>query len=187
MRFKQHNFSAPLHVADVGRIEQGRPIRVVTQDFKHLITDQGQDFTLFIRAGYCSDGGSIPRPLRAVVQPWGKFAQAFVVHDILYSTSALSRLEADRILRESVRVVTADIVEGENQEMSEKYTRMGWCQAFLIFWAVRLFGGGGYSRGQFHYENRADRAFEKTIKRDEALAEKIIRTPAALQPVVIRG
>ena len=51
MRFKQHNFSAPLHVADVGRIEQGRPIRVVTQEFQHLITDQGQDFTLFIRAG----------------------------------------------------------------------------------------------------------------------------------------
>jgi len=100
MKFRQHNFSAPLHVADVGRIEQGRPIRVVTQEFQHLITDKGQDFTLFIRAGYCTDGGSIPQALRAVVQPWGKFAQAFVVHDILYSTSALSRLEADRILRE---------------------------------------------------------------------------------------
>ena len=187
MKFIEHNFSASLHVADVGRIEQGRPIRVVTQDFEHRITDQGQEFTLFIRAGYCSDGGSIPRALRAVVQPWGKFAQAFVVHDILYSTRALTRLEADRILRESVRVVTADIVEGEDQEMIEKYTRMGWCQAFLIYWAVRLFGGGGYSRGRCHYRDRATRAFERTKTRDPKLSKKIIRTPEALNPVVIRG
>lgn len=59
-----------------------------------------------VPAGFVTDFASIPRLLWSIIgHPAGRYAQAAVLHDWLYATTAVSRAEADRIFGEAMQVL----------------------------------------------------------------------------------
>lgn len=58
-----------------------------------------------LRAGFITDGGSIPWWYQWRLNPVGKYLIAYILHDILYATEYLPREVADSILRELIRAL----------------------------------------------------------------------------------
>ncbi len=174
-------FTRPLHTGDVTRLEQGRPIRVITKPFEYHIGVFGSKNRVIVPLGYCSNGASVPRPLRWFLEPWGKYAQAAIVHDFLYSTWQRPRKEADKIFREAIKIITEDVDnDGVNSYESPNYTFRGHVVANMAYWGVRLGGKFGYSNGRKNYRKRAARALNKVESRDDFLFRIIIETPERL-------
>jgi len=174
-------FTRPLHTGDVSRLEQGRPIRVITKPFEYHLGKFGSGNKVTIPLGYCSDGASVPRPLRWFLEPWGKYAQAAIVHDFLYSTWQRPRKEADLIFREAIEIITEDTYGGsESSYDTPDYSKRGKLVAFFAYWGVRIGGKFGYSNGRENYLKRAERALDKVETRDEFLFSIIIDTPEKL-------
>lgn len=170
-------FTYPLHTGDVTRLEQGRPIRVITEPFQYHIGKKGSSDRVTIPKGFCSDGASVPRLLRGILEPWGKYAQAAIVHDFLYNTWQKPRKEADLIFREAILVISEDVGKDSGDP---DYTWKGKFVAFITYWGVRIGGRGGYAKGRSNYQERANRAYEKVLGRDDKLTNLIIRSPSQL-------
>lgn len=167
-------FTAPLYTADIGRVEKNRPIRVIIRDFEYGLESEDDEDRVYVPVGYCSDGTSVPTLLRGIFPVWGKYAQAAIVHDLLYSTNALPREEADEIFRNAILVLGRDIE-------SDKPTMGGRLLATLAFWAVKLFGGKPYSAGPSEYPLLAARAKARAEAKDPELAPKILLSVADLR------
>ena len=174
-------FTSPLHMADITRLEQGRPIRVLTKPFIYHIGGYPSDNVVRIPAGFCSDGVSVPRPFRWIIEPWGPYARAAIVHDFLYNTQSLPRKDADEIFREAIKIVTSSLIlDTMGSEHEPGYTLKGRIVACLAYLGVRIGGKFGYANGRENYENRAKRASEKVKDRDPNLFSLIILTPTEL-------
>jgi len=78
-----------------------------------------------VPVGFKTDGATIPRPFWLTTgTPFRpEYIRAAIVHDYLYQTGQLSRLEADSIFR---MILLED--------------GTGRYQAFKMFWALRAFG-----------------------------------------------
>lgn len=75
---------------------------VLVKDWHFAFKNKRITLEITIKAGFITDGGSIPCWYRWRLNPVGKFLIAFLVHDILYASEYLSRSEADWILLELV-------------------------------------------------------------------------------------
>lgn len=160
-------FTAPLYTADVGRVERMRPIRVVIRSFAFGLTGPHDPEHIIVPAGFCSDGASVPRLFWGVISNWGKYAQAAIVHDLIYATGLLDRAAADRIFREAIQVL------GRDTE-TDLPTARGQVSSFIGYWAVQLGGAGGYRNGEANYAAMAGRALKRAEKRDPSLAQLIV-------------
>jgi len=58
---------------------------------------------VMLKAGFVTDGGSIPWWYEWRLNPVGKYLKAYIVHDIIYATEYLPRAVADAILRELIK------------------------------------------------------------------------------------
>ncbi|MBN2640353.1 MAG: DUF1353 domain-containing protein, partial [Victivallales bacterium] len=76
---------------------------IVAQDWHIVFKNKRITLELTVKAGFITDGGSIPWWYRWRLSPTGKFLIAYLVHDIIYATEYLSRAEADWILLELVQ------------------------------------------------------------------------------------
>jgi hypothetical protein len=102
------SFTDPLEVVQQG--ERWRTLRAM-----HYWTgcrDGGEPLAqrcvmlVVVPAGFVTDFASIPRLFWTLVgHPAGRYAQAAVLHDFLYSSRAVPRGEADRIFREAMQVL----------------------------------------------------------------------------------
>lgn len=70
--------------------------------------------------GYLTDGASVPRTLWSIVSPWGRYAAAVIVHDILCEylsivvdgkPHAISRKQADELLYLGLHVLQVSAQE----------------------------------------------------------------------------
>ena len=71
---------------------------VLMQDYIYSIN--GYDIKVF--KGFVTDGASVPHSLQWLYNPYGKYINAAVVHDYLYSTynsTGINRTLADKIFR----------------------------------------------------------------------------------------
>lgn len=75
---------------------------VLVKDWHITFKNKRITLEITIKAGFITDGGSIPWWYRWRLSPTGKFLVAFLVHDILYASEYLSRSEADWILLEMI-------------------------------------------------------------------------------------
>ncbi len=162
-------FTAPLYTADIGRVENNRPIRVIIRDFEYGIESENDTDRVYVPSGYCSDGTSVPIFLRGIFPVWGKYAQAAIVHDLLYATNSLNRKEADEIFRDAILVLGRDI-ESDVPTIGCRFL------ATLAYWAVRLFGNRPFLAGPSEYPLLAARAKARADEKDEELAPKILQT-----------
>lgn len=58
----------------------GKDIYRVVQGFSY-ITEDGK--VIVIPTGYLTDGASVPKIFRGLINPWGRHARAAIVHDVL--------------------------------------------------------------------------------------------------------
>lgn len=77
-----------------------------------------------VPAGFVTDFASIPRAVWVLMPKWEKYGPAAVVHDYLYWSQSVSRLQADRYILEAM-----------------EDSKVGRLKRRMIYTAVRLFGG----------------------------------------------
>ena len=82
------------------------------------------DENITVPAGFITDFASIPKVFRSFVSKAGPHVRASVVHDFLYSKTDVGRKAADGIFLEAMRI-----------------SGVGKAKRFVMYWAVRLFGG----------------------------------------------
>lgn len=87
---------------------------------------------LYIPEGFVTDFASIPRLLWNILPPTGEYGKIAVVHDYLYRTRGLAtKAEADAVFLEGMEVLG-----------------VGLMRRYVMYWAVRLFGGLAYKGGR---------------------------------------
>jgi hypothetical protein len=91
-----------------------------------------------VPAGFVTDFASVPRALWILIPPQGRHSFAAVVHDWLYQSQQLTRREADRLFRLSLRA-----------------TGSGNCKAWAMYLGVRL---GGWVAWRHHARVLTQRA-----------------------------
>ena len=115
------NLTGPLRVE---LLPNGRSARL-TQPYR-VGTTAGR--IIEVPEGFETDFASVPRLFWRIVPPWGRYSPAAVVHDYLYSTSKVSRKEADGIFLELMGRLGVPL----------------W-KRLAMYWAVRLFGWFAWS------------------------------------------
>lgn len=93
-------------------------------DWNCYIKTEKYEFNITVKAGFKTDGGSIPQVFQNIINPLGKYLYAFLVHDALYATEYCAREEADWILLELC-----------------EYLGASWVRRNEIYSAVRVGGG----------------------------------------------
>lgn len=80
---------------------------VLLQDYIYSIN--GYDIKVF--RGFITDGASVPKSLQWLYNPYGKYINAAVVHDYLYSVynnTGINRTLSDKIFRHIMRETNVD-------------------------------------------------------------------------------
>jgi len=83
----------------------GRGLGRLLQPFSYDVGHLGSGDTVTAPADYVTDFGSIPWFARWCIAPFDRAAKAYVIHDILCDDHSRPRREADRILREALKVL----------------------------------------------------------------------------------
>jgi hypothetical protein len=150
-----------------------RRIAAVAQPFGFVCTlRKGERFAVITPQGYVTDFASIPKLAQGFISPFGKHAEAAVIHDWLYTLGEAGdrtgRRRADKTFIIALRML-----------------EVGWLTRWVMYLSVRLGGGKGYGLpGDFTFRNLEDL---EVIDPDPP-REPFYRTLAtAIQPKGARG
>lgn len=134
--------------------EKNRRIAVVRDPFIYVKRTKSDQFAILTPPGYETDFASIPAIAQWLIAPFGRHAEAAVVHDWLYSlgekANASERKQADSIFLEALKYLGVDPV-----------------RRLLMYCAVRLGGAKAFGRSD-EYNDRF---------RDVATLERTSRPP----------
>lgn len=61
----------------------------VDNDFYYYVGDPSDCIYVYVKAGFRTDGASVPRPFWALIPPWGSHGNAAIVHDYLCETKTI--------------------------------------------------------------------------------------------------
>ena len=106
----------------------------------------GEGTEVVVPEGFVTDFASIPRIFWSVAPPWGWYAEAAVVHDLLYSSNGLyngvqyTRRQCDQVL------LTAMLSLARKKAKSKLELYEMQRIAKIFYWAVRLFGWLHFTR-----------------------------------------
>ena len=101
----------------------------INNEFKITMDDKETKYTITIKPGFRTDGGSVPWPASLYFKSWTKdykYNGCFVLHDALYSTNYVKREIADDMLRCALRDCGksrryAGIICGAVKKFAEKH------------------------------------------------------------------
>lgn len=113
---------------------------LLLEPFAYDVGEEGSGQTIDVEVGFMTDFTSIPRPFWAVLPRWGKYGNAAVLHDWLYSTQEYPRARADAIMFEAMGVL-----------------RVAAWQRYAIYWGVRGLGWIAWRRSQWDREAGVER------------------------------
>lgn len=123
-------FSAELHTYPAKEASEilGDEYRWIDPGFEFYLESDPTE-KVIIERGYLSDGASIPKPLRWLLDSWGKYGQCAVVHDKLCETWAtnkrkLNRKEVDEIFFEAMKVAGVNVLVRTAIELGVNLYRM---------------------------------------------------------------
>jgi len=107
---------------------RGTPFRIIYKPFVY-VTKRGS--TITVPEGYNTDLASVPRGLWNFSPPGGKYREAAVIHDYIYTdlTIRFTKKEADRIFLEAMEEIG-----------------INWFQRKLMYAAVRIGGRGNWNK-----------------------------------------
>jgi hypothetical protein len=113
--------------------KNGRTLAVVIRNYAYKTSVKRgrktlEELEVQVPEGFVTDFASVPSAFHFAVQPFGRHAPAAVVHDYLYAIGQPGkRALADRIFLHAMRESGVPPI-----------------RRTLMYWAVRLGGGGGY-------------------------------------------
>lgn len=84
------------------------------------------DFVVYIKKGFITDFGSVPKIFRGWISNVSVFDKAYLLHDYQYSKlceQVISRQECDELLRKHLR-----------------FLGMSWFDSYAVYYAVRIGG-----------------------------------------------
>lgn len=120
-----------------------RRIAAVAQPFGFVANIGGERVAVITPLGYVTDFASIPRIGQFMINPFGRHAEAAVIHDWLYTLGKrgdwLGRRRADKTFIAALKLL------GVN-----------WVKRQVMFWAVRLGGWRGYGKPEDFTFRRLD-------------------------------
>jgi len=103
------SFTAPLFLTP--RTDHDQRTWLTSRPFSYEIGHKGSGLTITVPQGTDTDLATVPRFLWPLVPPHDpKFAAAFVLHDYLCRWHGFSRVMADAILYEALRVLGASVL-----------------------------------------------------------------------------
>lgn len=122
-------FPDEIQLRDAGMRGPDRVFRL-THYFRYI----GSRGTITVPTGFLTDGASIPRVFWNLLDPWGPYFHAALVHDYLYSLASDAHHRHDR--------KTCDII------FKEAMFNLGvpWHTRETIYRAVRLFGWRSFKK-----------------------------------------
>ena len=130
----EDGFVAALAIMLVPRVlKQGsRRIAAVAAPFGFVCRISSRErLAVVAPAGYVTDFASIPRAFHFIISPFGKHAEAAVIHDWLYTLGTPKDRKGRRVADKAfVRAL--------------KLLEVSWFTRVIMYWAVRLGGAGGY-------------------------------------------
>lgn len=124
---------------------KSRRIAAVAQPFGFVCRLNSRErLAVITPAGYVTDFASIPKQVQFLISPFGKHAEAAVVHDWLYTLGkrgdTKGRRMADKAFVRALRLL-----------------EVNWLKRQIMYWAVRLGGAGGYGLpGDFAFRRIED-------------------------------
>jgi hypothetical protein len=144
---RDDGFVSALAIMLVPRVlkEGSRRVAAVAQPFGFVCKIANRErLAVVVPAGYVTDFASIPRAVHFIISPFGKHAEAAVVHDWLYALGTpkdgKSRRTADKAFVKALRLLEVNFFKRQ-----------------IMYWAVRLGGGGGYGLADdFVFRNLED-------------------------------
>lgn len=109
------NFMSPLTVAVVPRaLREGRRVSVILRPFIYVQRKKKRAFAVLAPPEYETDFASIPAAARWLIAPFGKHAEAAVIHDWLYVIGTAGddyeRRHADKIFREAMKYLGVNFI-----------------------------------------------------------------------------
>jgi hypothetical protein len=125
--------------------EGSRRVAVVAQPFGFVCKLGSRErLAVVVPASYVTDFASIPKAVHFIISPFGKHAEAAVVHDWLYTLGKpgdrKGRRIADKAFVKALRLLDVN-----------------WFKRQIMFWAVRFGGGAGYGlEADFTFRNLED-------------------------------
>ena len=93
------SFTEPLTVTKHGRWW------VTAKQFTYYVGEDKNSVTITVPRGFHTDFASVPRVFWIILPPDGKYTQAAVLHDYLYSEQICERKTADRIFINAMKVL----------------------------------------------------------------------------------
>jgi hypothetical protein len=144
---KEDGFVSALAIMLVPRVlkERSRRVAAVAQPFGFVCKIARRErLAVVVPSGYVTDFASIPRAVHFIISPFGKHAEAAVIHDWLYALGSpkdrKARRTADKAFVKALRLL-----------------EVGFLQRQIMYWAVRLGGAGGYGLADdFVFRNLED-------------------------------
>jgi hypothetical protein len=144
---KDDGFVSALAITLVPRVmkEGSRRVAAVSQPFGFVCKLANRErLAVVVPAGYVTDFASIPRLVHFIISPFGKHAEAAVIHDWLYALGTpkdrKSRRTADKAFAKALRLLEVNFFKRT-----------------IMYLAVRLGGGGGYGLAEdFVFRNLED-------------------------------
>lgn len=127
---------------------------ILTKDFYLTYSGDCGSFSIVIKKGFITDGGSIPDIFSNIIKQWGRNIIAFLVHDALYATHYVDRRTADWILLEIC-----------------EYSGTNWVERNAIYRSVRDFGNGIYDDKTEESINEYRKYVDFTISRSLNIPE----------------
>lgn len=112
------SFTQPLVLEDLGNGTWR-----TTREFIYYVGEEGKGEAIVVPQGFVTDLASVPRMLWPLVPPMGKFNQAAVLHDYLYSIGCKTRKACDDVFLEAMAVLG-----------------VRWSQRWTIYSGVRIGG-----------------------------------------------
>ncbi len=107
-----------------------RPERRLVEPIVFELGGEGSGVQIVVPRGYITDGYSMPGALLQAFQPHtARWLQPAILHDWLYDAGLVPRGVADRVLLHAMRAA------GVSKP-----------RAFIVYWAVRLGGRGGFGK-----------------------------------------
>lgn len=128
------NFMSALAIAVVPKVARaGRRLSVILKPFIYVQRRKKRSFAVLAPPQYETDFASIPAAIRWLIAPFGKHAEAAVIHDWLYAIGVpgdeYERHHADKIFREAM-----------------KYLGVGFFRRWIMYLAVRMGGKKSFGR-----------------------------------------
>lgn len=144
---------------------KSRRIAAVAQPFGFVCNlSKREKIAVLTPTGYVTDFASIPRAVHWIISPFGKHAEAAVIHDWLYTMGVRGDAKARRIADKAfVKAL--------------KLLEVNWFKRQIMYWAVRMGGAGGFGLdGDFAFRNLDDLAVvDPRPPRDPYLATCCLR------------